>query len=412
MDKLSLELVREILSHVRRRDLPAVRLVCRPFSDISVEFLFSEIHTLSTETGLSNLVALSQTPRLARLVRELVLHVDDFKQLTWHPFVAQVQSQSLQSREGPRHHLYLRMKAADRAHFKFTHTPLYTSLLTTALGNLSRLSTVEMRHRQPDYDDLPRTPWERSASDLARLFRLERSHGENGELDDLRAFTALINAVHDSGTRLSAFRTDGSIAQRVFRDRELLHKAAIVFATCTELELDFSYDHFYDVDAHIRANPLFNVLAPCRRLEQLKLYGTIRLDPTTPFACYFGAHHVWHHLRVLDFFSLDMHAHELVDLLTRHKATLRDVSIRCTALYTGHWDEVMVFMRKELLLEWFSLGVDLQDFGEDGEEYSYDERQNEDMMDYVMGAGKRLPRCGEPNSNPKPGETEGDGWTC
>lgn len=403
MDKLSPETVSGIFRHVEcKKDLTNLRLVQRSFADLAGEFLFETINIEPSFDGLLRLLRISRKPEFARLVRQVVVHVADFKELTWNPYVKRVLSRPRQD-EARKARVFEEYKNSDTEFFRFQTTPDYTAMLSVSLSHLPRLEGVGMKHQLQDteyfpYDDAPDRA-ERFLSrrmDFNRRYSLEEFHGENGELDDLRSFKALVDAAYISDLKLTSFRTSGSIGQAVFEDDELLRRATSVFTTCRVLELDFSFEHWYDTDQHVENNPLFGILKPATHLEKLKLSGALRQDPETSLAIYLGESYVWPCLKNIDFMGLGFHEHELNAFMERHKRTLKDVSIWHCKLYSGSWPDVMRFMRRAKFdLEWLSLDVDLQDIDPTGEEYIYDEGQNMLMMRYVMDEEDALPVSGE-----------------
>lgn len=400
MDKLSPETVSGILYYVEsKKDLAKLRLVQRSFADLAGEFLFETINIEPSFEGLLRLLRISRKPEFARLVKQVVVHVTDFKELTWNPYVKRVLSRPRQD-EARKARIFEEYRNFDAKFFKFQSTPDYTAMLSVGLSHLPRLEGVGMKHQLQDteyfpYEDTPERFMSRRM-DFHRRCSLEEIHGENGELDDLRSFKALVDAAYIADLKLTSFRTSGSIGQAVFEDYELLGRATSVFRTCRVLELDFSFEHCYDTDQHVENNPLFGILKPATHLEKLKLSGALRQDPETSLAIYLGESYVWGRLKNIDFMGLGFHEHELNAFMGRHKGTLKIVSIWHCKLYSGNWPDVMRFMRRtKFSLEWLSLDVDLQDIDATGEEYIYDEEQNMLMMRYVMDHENELPVSGE-----------------
>lgn len=338
--------------------------------------------------SLSSLLEISRRSALARCVKRVVLHIDDFRDVTWIPFNKRVEEKNIQD-EVRKARVFKTFQALDRELFEFQTMPDYTVMFSVAFSHLPRLEAIKMTHRYPEYEI--EAPLHSERRDLERLFRLEDFHGEDGEKDDLRAFTALIDAAYFTEKRITSFRITGKLDLSVFENTELIRRAAIVFRDCRVLELDFSPQNPFAGNDHLRKGPLFDMLSSAVRLERLTLCGGIRQEPDIPFSKYLGDRFVWSCLKRIDILGLDMHAHEFIGFLGRHKSTLRDVAIGTSKLFTGRWPDVMRFMKANLQLTSLELGAWLEDVDVDGVDYGYEEHENEMMEQYVMGGGERLP---------------------
>lgn len=388
MDKLSAEIVREILGHVQSKtDLARLRLVQNSFAKLVNEFLFQVIHVEPAFESLCVLLEISRIPELARCVKRVVLHVDDFRDLTWIPFNKRLEEKNIQD-EARKAEVFKTFQALDRELFEFQTLSDYTVMLSVAFGHLSRLEAVKLAHRYPEEET---ELFRRERRDLERLLSLEEFHGEDGEKDDLRAFTALIDAAYFTEKKISSFRITGKLDLSVFENTELIRRAAVVFRNCRVLELDFSpQSPFHDKD-HIRKGPLFDMLSSAVHLKSLTLCGGIRQEPDVPFSKYLGDRFVWKYLNRIDILGLDMHAYEFLGFLERHKKTLRKVAIGASKLFTGRWPDIMRYMKGHLRLTSLELGAWLEDIDEEGTDYGYGEHDLEIMEQFVTGGGERLP---------------------
>lgn len=391
MDKLSAEVVREIFGRVRSKtDLANLRLVQNSFAKLVNEFLFQVIHVGPSFEGLSALLEISQRDKLARYVKRVVLHVDDFRDMTWIPFHKRLEEKNIQD-EARKADVFKTFQALDRELFEFQTLPDYTVMLSVAFSHLSRLEAIKMTHRYPEQET---ELLHRERRDLERLLSLEEFHGEDGEKDDLRAFTALIDAAYFTKKKLTSFRITGKLDLSVFENTELIRRAAIVFRGCRVLELDFSPQNPFHDNDHIRKGPLFDMLSSAMYLENLTLCGGIRQGPDVPFSKYLGDRFVWTCLKRIDILGLDMHAYEFVGFLERHKKTLRKVAIGTSKLFTGRWPDVMRYMKGNLQLTSLELGEWLEDVDGEGLDYGYDEHEMEMMEHFVMEGGEQLPKDG------------------
>lgn len=393
MDKLSAEIVREILGHVQsKNDLARLRLVQNSFAKLVNEFLFQVIHVEPAFESLCILLEISRIPELARCVKRVVLHIDDFRDRTWIPFHKRLEEKNIQD-EDRKAEIFKAFQARDREEFEFQTLSDYTVMLSVAFGRLSRLEAVKLAHRYPEEETELLSHEQR---DLERLLSLEEFHGEDGEKDDLRAFAALIDAAYLTEKKISSFRITGKLYLSAFENSELIRRAAVVFRNCRVLELDFSpHSQFHDND-HIRKGPLFDMLSSAVHLKNLTLCGGIRPEPDVPFSKYLGDRFVWKCLNRIDILGLDMHGYEFLGFLERHKKTLRKVVIGASKLFTGHWPDIMRYMKGHLRLTSLELGACLEDVGEGGIYYGYGEREVVMMEQFVMCGGERLPEAGHP----------------
>lgn len=396
MEKLSPEIIREILYHFDSKvDIANFRLVQCSLAELAKEFLFRTVPLKPTKLSVSRLLAISQRPDLARHVKGVFFGIDEPNYMIWEQFNEQLRMEGLshgqEMQEARAQELF---KSSVQGWYEFQTSPEYTAILSAAFAGLHRLEAIQMVHgapmameRQYTYREIDIYPFEPTPE----------FHGEYGaEKDYLRGFAALINATYLAGSKLTSFRMTGMnteeiVDQSVFENTELLQRAAAVLRNCKVLELHLGIDSNEAVDK-FKTNPLLNVLAPAEHLEELCL-GFGNTAPSEPhlFPHIFGEEQVWPRLRKLELWTIDMHEHELIAFLERHKTTLKTILISNGLLFTGCWNNIMRFMKEHLQLE--SLEVwDLFCKHSDGDVYrNYTHSESQMMVQYVQNGGETLP---------------------
>lgn len=270
-----------------------------------------------------------------------------------------------------------------------------------ALCRLESLHTMRIIH---SVEDVQEFPWNyKDSNSRHHLQRLSLSlvHGDQGELDSLVVFRTLMNAAWStsffSKLELKCFTNSGGIGQDLFRDHVTVARAATLFTNLKILELEFSYEVWYDDDSHMQKNTLFNLISHATKLERLKLNGLFRTCVSADITCYLGPPtFVWKFLKDVHLEGFGFTQVEINEFLRKHKGTLKNVALWRCDLFEGTWPDVMrVIRHDDLRLEWFSLYSILTEVHLAKGEYIYSQEQNDTMMRYVYGKGDLLPTSGE-----------------
>ncbi|KAH0602820.1 uncharacterized protein H6S33_008470 [Morchella sextelata] len=395
MEKLSPEIVREILCHFDcKADLANFRLVQRSLAQLSTEFLFRTVPLKPTKLSVSRLVAIAQRPHLARHVKSLIYGIEEPNYMIWEEFNSQLRLENTPHDESEDARAQEIFKSTIDGWYDFQTSPDHTQMMATAFAALPRLEAIQMVHGAPMARERQYTYRE---IDYYEFEMRDKFHGEHGlEKDYLRGFAALIDAAYAAGTRLTSFKmtgmnTDEIVHEAVFEDAELLARAAAVLKGCRVMELYLGIDSQEAID-NMKSSALLNVLAPAEQLEELCLgFGNTVPADSFLFPHIFGEEQVWPALRKVELWTVEMHEYELISFLERHKDTLRTVLISSGLLFTGCWNNVMRFMKEHLQLESLEVWDLFYKHGESGEYRSYSHAESQMMVKYVREGGKCLP---------------------
>lgn len=143
MDRLTPEIIQEIISHIRlKRDLMNLWLVQRSLADLIVRYLSEEVMVQPSKKSLSGLLESSQRPNLARHVKIIFLRFDSF-------------SNSID--KSIRNSLACALRCKNTSNFGTQYpnimeptlqdlqkSPQYTVVLSTAFQNLPQLESIEV----------------------------------------------------------------------------------------------------------------------------------------------------------------------------------------------------------------------------------------------------------------------------
>lgn len=375
MDTLAPELIQEILGHIHAKsDLASFRLVQRSFAQLGEEYIFRVINVKPTYRGLYYLLQLSQNEVFAHHVKEVVLHLDDFRHSIWIPFIEKLKTEDLENGTITQKLKVLRHLLGEFREFQTS--PDYAGVLSAAFIRLPRLEAVQMKEK----------PSRKHGIDQQTIQEME-DHSLNeyevnhqavwGSQDSFRAFFALVSAAYFASTKLVSFRNSADMMV-VFERNELVRRATDVFRNCPVLELAIP-----QTDSSL----LFDLLKPAVRLERLAL----RFDPmvyhesVSAFSKVVESGRVWESLKEVKIRTNCMDCHDsLLEFLQRHQATLRRLSLWDCKLSTGSWVGFIVCMKDALKLEWLELGL-LSDTSK-----TYSEVELAGMVNYVLN-----PNCGE-----------------
>lgn len=379
MEKLAPELIQEILEHIHAKaDLASFRLVQRSFAELGEEYFFRIIDVKPTYRSLYTLLEISQTVEFARHVRQVVLHLDDFRHSIWIPFIERLKAEGLENGTITQKNDVLQKLCAELGDFQTS--PDYTGILSTAFMRLPRLEAVQVKERSSRKRGIDsRTAQEMEDHSLLNDYETnQRVWGSEG---GFRAFSALVGAAYFAGTKLVSFQNNAEMVvvdPVVYKRSELVRRAAAVFRHCPALELSLP-----QADASL----LFDLLSPAVRLEKLALHFDLKAyrEPVSAFSKIVESRCVWASLREVKIRAVCIHRYDgLLELLQRHHAKLRRLSLWDCKLTTGSWVGFTLCAKDTLKLTWLELGS-LSDAAK-----TYSEVELEGMRNYVLN-----PNCGE-----------------
>lgn len=380
MEKLAPELIQEILGHIRARaDLASFRLVQRSFAELGEEYFFRVIDVKPTYRGLYPLLEISQNAGFARHVREVVLHLDDFRHSIWIPFLQKLRTEGLENGTITQKSEVLQKLGAEFGDFQTS--PDYTGILSTAFMRLPCLEAVQVKERPSRKRGID-SQTAQEMEDHSLLNDYEINQRVWGSEDGFRAFSALVGATYFAGTKLISFRNNADMLVVypiiAYKRCELVQRATAVFRHCPVLELALS-----------QADPslLFDLLSPAARLEKLALQFDLEAyrEPISAFSKIVESRCFWESLREVKVRTVCIHHYDgLLEFLQRHHAKLRRLSLWDCKLSTGSWMGFTICAKDTLKLTWLELGS-LSDASK-----TYSEEELEGMTNYVLN-----PNCGE-----------------
>lgn len=380
MEKLAPELIQEILEHIHAKaDLASFRLVQRSFAELGEEYFFRIIDVKPTYRSLYTLLEISQTVEFARHVRQVVLHLDDFRHSIWIPFIERLKAEGLENGTITQKNEVLQKLGAELGDFQTS--PDYTGILSTAFMRLPRLEAVQVKERSSRKRGID-SQTAQEMEDHSLLNDYEANQRVWGSEDGFRAFSALVGAAYFAGTKLVSFRNNAEMVVIdpivVYKRSELVRRAAAVFRHCPTLELSLP-----------QADPslLFDLLSPAVRLEKLALHFDLKAyrEPVSAFSKIVESRCIWASLGEVKIRAVCMHRYDgLLEFLQRHHAKLRRLSLWDCKLTTGSWVGFTICAKDTLKLKWLELGS-LSDAAK-----TYSEVELEGMKNYVLN-----PNCGE-----------------
>lgn len=396
MDQLSPETMAHIVTHIKpvynlanlrvTHDLANFRLVQRSFAELATQRTFEVILVQPTHESFCRLLAISQTPNLARHVKSVVLHFDNAESLIMEALehILRQQSAAINCFSD----LSDIMEPLFRRYYEFQTSPQYTAILETVFKNLPRLDYFEIRKstRCSWIDPLiifGQTMQSYSIQGTRISTIIEENHGLIGERDHFRAFEAAVTAAHLTDKKFNTFLVRAWVDEtQFFQNTELLQCATKVLRHCSMVEFQFD-NATRSPERHnlisLEYNSMFNILSPVVSLKAISLKFSMMGDRLVEFPKLFGVSYVWHGLEEVELTKLYMQQADIIYFLKRHKATLRRVKI--VDCQTSNWRFVAKCMREHLNL------VELV-FENLGPTYSYEDI--EDMVDYVLGRSSEL----------------------
>lgn len=380
METLAPELIQEILGHIHAKaDLASFRLVQRSFAELGEEYFFRVVNVKPTYRSLYPLLEISQNVEFARHVRQVVLHLDDFRHSIWIPFIEKLRVDRLENGTITQKSEVLQKLGAEFADFQTS--PDYTGILSTAFRRLPRLEAIQVKERPSRKRGID-TQTAQEMEEHSLLNDYEANQRAWGSEDGFRAFSALVGAAYFADTKLVSFRNNADLVVVdpivVYKRSELVRRAAAVFQHCPVLELSLP-----QADTSL----LFDLLSPAARLEKLALQFDLKTyrEPISAFSKIVESRCVWASLSEIKVRTVCMHRYDdLLEFLQRHHTKLRRLSLWDCKLSTGSWVDFTICAKDTLKLTWLELGS-LSDAAK-----AYSGAELGEMVNYVLN-----PNCGE-----------------
>ncbi|KAI9706427.1 MAG: hypothetical protein M1836_003432 [Candelina mexicana] len=367
------EVLVEIFSHLQRRDIKAIRQVCKDFQAASSQYLFDRVYVSPQELHLNILTAVSQHPVFSKYVREIVYDCSQFPSellsresfeydhgVLGHPFDEQ-QMDKLHARYSKHYHQQEKIAEAD-ADFE---------ALTAALQRLSNITIISLidhwgscghideygsnRGLQPSNelgiykDNLLERPYDvplarkwGSCYEYPRPISWAGSqkdgtvHAEKG----VRGFHTVVRAMsltkHQVQTFFvdsSTYATDKGIPSTFLRmSPSRLQQTCGIFQYLRRIVLEIQIVSATD----LQDGKVSMMLSAAELLGDLRL-GVYTHDESFVCAKEILGNKVWTYLRTVDFLSLAIGKNHLVEFCRRHSGTLRNIGFEGATLVDGEW---------------------------------------------------------------------------
>lgn len=394
MNRTPPELINSILHFLpSKADLANFRLVQRAFANLGAPFLFRVIPVKPTRSFLSHLVSISQSLDLSRHVKEIFVGFEHPGLMVWAEYQQQLQLRKF-------------VPGDNRTIVWHSHYDLVAQY-QEFLGSQEFISNFETAFRSfPRLEALTIDPFCQPACSSGTSLRPRPSLGEMGwygvrhksatQYNVSQIFTTLIGVAHDTRVNLVSFKvtSPGESLYYSYINPANLRRTAIVFQNCRFIELSIPlYGDCRAAAKFLLSNPLFPVLASAQKLEELKISNYTRWDGFNDqenlpelFPYIFGEDHVWPNLKRINFPDLNLYDRELIGFLSRHKKTLREVSMAHCYLKSGFWVDIIRFMKENMKL----VALDFPELLVDSDGCQKSLGEKDMMVKYVSENGELL----------------------
>ena len=397
--RLPNEILHQIFSLLHPLHVANLRLACKIFSTIGLQYLVAEIHLIFKPTSFDHLRLISEHPVLSQHVHTLFYEADrleDFDSMKeWKKHIIipgwfnTIDSKLLPSpppdagkrekrayrrhmqkvREAPRYIYSARqLKNAYEEYKHFVWCQDYmrqydynSDVIREAMAKLPKLKTIELSLLSCIRKDMSRKLQNAFAKGLS-LASGEHGHGDPCGVGQLRS---LLVGASDAGLEIETLRC-GSVQWQFFAERDFIFnklKHAVRCLRTLEFYITTRRDGYRDseevIDEEItlcagyleETGRLHDFLTSAPQLENLTVHFASACPMSPARLSDLVGHFTWHSLRLASFNLISTTEEELMDFYERHAKTLREIRIDSINLDHGSWADLFGQIRDTLSLE-------------------------------------------------------------
>ena len=405
--RLPNEILHQIFSLLRPLQVANIRLACKAFSTIALQYLVPEIHLIFKPTSFDHLRLISEHPVLSQHVHTLFYEADSLEDVDsmkeweenifvpgWYntvdckllPFLPPDASKREERayrrhmekiRQAPRY-LYstgqLKKAYEEYRHFVWCQNYMrqydYNSeVIREAMAKLPKLKTIELSLLSCLRNGRSRKLENAFAKGLSVAFG-EHGHGGSCGVGQLRS---LLVGASDAGLEIETLRC-GSVQWQFFAERDpvfdklkhavrCLHTLEFYITTRSDEDIDSEDLHYLETvrcaEYIEETGRLHDFITSAPQLENLTVQFDCDIEEPPARLSDLVGHFSWQSLRLASFNMISTTEEELMDFYERHAKTLREIRIESMHLDYGSWASIFERIRKMLSLEKATICGDL-----------------------------------------------------
>ena len=427
--RLPNEILHQIFSLLHPPQVANLRLACKAFSTIGLQYLASTIHLIFKPSSFEHLRQISEHPVLSQYVHTLFYEADSLEDVysmkewketiivpdwcnTVHskPMPSPPPDASNREKRAYRRHmekvragpLYIysagQLKNAYEEYRHFVWLQNYirqydynSEMIREAMAKLPKLKTIELSL----FDGLHYGRSRKLEKAFAKGLTVAYGDPRHGSCGVAQLRSLLVGAC-DAGLEIETLRC-GSVEWIVFMERDIVFNKLKHAVRCLRT-LEFyittrNDDPRFETNPHEEVDICAEYLEDSGRLRDFLTSAPQLESLTVQFDCDTPMHPArlsdlvgdfsWHSLRLAAFNKIDTTEEELMDFYERHAKTLREIRIESIHLDHGSWTSIFGRIRNTLSLEKATISGYLT--AEDPPESIYLGLLPESMLDGVDG---------------------------
>ena len=397
--RLPNEILHQIFSLLRPLQVANIRLVCKAFSTIALQYLVPEIHLIFKPSSFDHLRLISEHPVLSQHVHTLFYEADSLEDIDsmkeWEEKIivpGRYNTNDFKVMPSPPRDASQREKRAFRRRMKkLRQLPRYTysarqlknayeeyrhfvwvqdymrqydynsEVIRDAMAKLPKLKTIELSLLHCLRDDRSPKLENAFAKGLTMAYG-EHGHGGPCGVGQLRS---LLVGASDAGLEIETLRC-GSVQWQFFAERDsvfdkLKHAVrclrTLEFYITTRSDEDRYSEELFSEEVALCAEyleesgRLHDFITSASQLENL----IVHLDCDSPMSparlSDLVGHFTWHSLRLASLNIVSTTEEDLIDFYKRHAKTLREIRIDSINLDRGSWASTFERIRNTLSVE-------------------------------------------------------------
>ena len=393
MNNIPVEVIRMIASCLRNcpenpdgpRGIKQFRLVDRHFSVIGAEYLLSEIHLTFQSCSFERLRTISQHPYFSQHVTHLNYEADTYQhsqlerdlikrkrhnaEISLDEPICEAEMEAFEAykaSEIPKIHekykMYKRI-CADQRFIRQQQDEYNTRLITLAIDRLPKLKEVTLNFHSDHPYGSPYGPPKSAASLRAYDKTFFPPSGDDGHKHPygVMQLWGLLYGVDAAGIKLKTLnigRVDWKFLQL---GEECLGLFKRVLSHLDHLRIGFyvGADYLSGVEwvlevtsftPFVEGYPIRDLLSSVKDLKSMSLYAQVGGEFELK---YMVGTLTWTSLRVVELEGLRPAENTLIEFLTRHAGTLKELALNDITLFDGSWTSALPRMRNAVKLEGF-----------------------------------------------------------
>lgn len=323
----------------KKLDIKNFRLVRKDYAELGRGPLFQSVNISPSAKSLDRFKTLSHRRAIGIHVKEVILHLGDFSDLIWLPFLESLRLSRVDIHQAPRQLVSWYLQEEIQSYYALLNGLYFPHVILRGFEHCPMIQAIVIKKFPYQYTETQLRQqiqvWYRL--DLGVFDHMVYSHW-GSQIESYQFFKVLIEAAYNTKAKIQAIEVERGVSideRNFFGDADLLTVLSDVFQHCRIVKLDF-YILLIPPPQRSQARFLRYALETAGQLKVLALSASS--SAYLPLDALLDTQHVWRNLKELGVSSVESRDDFLKNFVTRHLSTLGFVVLQDLRLTSGTWD--------------------------------------------------------------------------